>query len=100
MLQEIDLATDRLTELTDELLDVTRLQAGQFALHPAPTNLVALVRRVVQRLQHHDEPSSDAADGASRALRPRTQTRQEGRTCRGTGDHCRILIPHASSKSC
>jgi PAS domain S-box-containing protein len=57
MLQEIDIATDRLTGLTDELLDVTRLQAGQLLLHPAPTDLVALVRRVVERVQstttHH-----------------------------------------------
>lgn len=57
MLEEIDLATDRLTGLTDELLDVTRLQAGQLLLHPAPTDLVALVRRVVDRIQttttHH-----------------------------------------------
>jgi signal transduction histidine kinase len=51
MLQDIDVATDRLTGLTDELLDVTRLQAGQLALHQAPTNLVALVRRIMQRLQ-------------------------------------------------
>ncbi len=51
MLQDIDVATDRMTELTDELLDVTRMQAGQLALHRAPTNLVALVRRIMQRLQ-------------------------------------------------
>jgi signal transduction histidine kinase len=51
MLQEIDVATDRLTGLTDELLDVTRLQAGQLALHRAPTNLVALVNRIMQRVQ-------------------------------------------------
>jgi PAS domain S-box-containing protein len=51
MLQDIDVATDRLTGLTDELLDVTRLQAGYLALHPTPTNLVALVRRLMQRLQ-------------------------------------------------
>jgi signal transduction histidine kinase len=51
MLQDIDLATDRLTKLTDELLDVTRLQAGQLALHPAPTNLVTLVKRIMQRVQ-------------------------------------------------
>lgn len=57
MLQEIDLATDRLTDLTDELLDVTRLQAGQLLLHPTPTDLAALARRVVERMQrtapHH-----------------------------------------------
>ncbi len=51
MLQEVDLATDRLTELTDDLLDVTRLQAGLVGLYPTPTNLVALVQRVVRRLQ-------------------------------------------------
>jgi signal transduction histidine kinase len=51
MLQDIDVATDRLTALSDELLDVTRLQSGQLALYRAPTNLVALVRRIMQRLQ-------------------------------------------------
>ena len=51
MLQDIDVATDRLTGLTDELLDVTRLQAGQLQLHPAPTDLGTLVRRIMQRLQ-------------------------------------------------
>ena len=57
MLQEIDLATDRLTGLTDELLDVTRLQAGQLHFHPTPTDLVALLKRVVAHGQattsHH-----------------------------------------------
>jgi signal transduction histidine kinase len=51
MLQDINMATDRLTQLTDELLDVTRLQAGQLALHRAPTNLVALAKRIIQRVQ-------------------------------------------------
>ncbi len=50
MLQEIDLASDRLTSLTDDLLDVTRLQAGQLLLHLAPTDLMALIRRVVGRI--------------------------------------------------
>src|SRR5260370_41434748 len=45
-LQNIDQATHRLVDLTEELLDVTRLQAGQLALHPEPTDLVALTRRV------------------------------------------------------
>jgi PAS domain S-box-containing protein len=51
MLQDIDMATDRLTQLTDELLDVTRLQSGQLALHQAPTNLVAVAKRIMQRVQ-------------------------------------------------
>ena len=51
VLQEIEQATDRLTELTNDLLDVSRLQAGQMLLQPASTNLVSLVRRVVERFQ-------------------------------------------------
>ena len=50
-IQDIDQATTRLVELTEDLLDVTRLQAGRLALHPEPTDLVALTRRVVTRLQ-------------------------------------------------
>lgn len=47
----IDQATGRLVELVDDLLDVSRLQAGHFTLHPVPTDLVALTQRVVTRLQ-------------------------------------------------
>jgi PAS domain S-box-containing protein len=50
-LQSIDQATARLVELTEDLLDVTRLQAGRLALHVDPTDLVALTSRVVTRLQ-------------------------------------------------
>ncbi len=56
-LQGIDQATARLVELTEDLLDVTRLQAGRLTLHLEPTDLVALASRVVTRLQmttdHH-----------------------------------------------
>ena len=56
-LQSIDQATSRLVELTEDLLDVTRLQAGRLILQLEPTDLVALVQRVVTRLQmtteHH-----------------------------------------------
>ena len=56
-LQGIDQATARLVELTEDLLDVTRLQAGRLTLHLEPTDLVAVVSRVVARLQmttdHH-----------------------------------------------
>lgn len=51
MLQEVDEATDRLTDLADDLLDATRLQAGRLLLQRAPTNLVALAQRVVGRAQ-------------------------------------------------
>jgi signal transduction histidine kinase len=50
-LQSIDQSTLRLVELIDDLLDVTRLQAGRLELHLEPTNLVALTQRVVARLQ-------------------------------------------------
>jgi signal transduction histidine kinase len=50
-------ATRRLGELTDDLLDVTRLQAGRLQLYQDPTDLVTLVKRVVKRFQmtaeHH-----------------------------------------------
>ena len=56
-LQGIDQATARLVELTEDLLDVTRLQAGRLTLHLEPIDLVALASRVVTRLQmtteHH-----------------------------------------------
>lgn len=50
-LSGIDQATGRLVELVDDLLDVSRLQAGHFTLHTVPTDLVALTQRVVARLQ-------------------------------------------------
>ncbi len=50
-LQSIDQATFRLVELTEDLLDVTRLQAGRLTLRLEPTDLVALVKRVITRLQ-------------------------------------------------
>lgn len=51
LLQDLDQATDRLTDLTDDLLDVSHLQAGRLALQRAPTDLVSLARRVVERTQ-------------------------------------------------
>lgn len=56
-LEGIHQAARRLGELTDDLLDVTRLQAGRLELHREPTDLVMLVKRVVKRFQmtakHH-----------------------------------------------
>ena len=60
--QDIDQATTRLVELTEDLLDVTRLQAGRLALHAEPTDLVALTRRVVTRLQVTTQRHSLAID--------------------------------------
>jgi signal transduction histidine kinase len=50
-LDGINQATRRMVELVDDLLDVSRLQAGHFPIHPVPTDIVALTRRVVARLQ-------------------------------------------------
>jgi signal transduction histidine kinase len=50
-LQGIDQATARMVELTEDLLDVTRLQAGRLQLHLEPTDLVSLTRRSINRLQ-------------------------------------------------
>ena len=50
-LEEIELAVKRLVDLTEELLDVTRLQAGRLVLQRAPTNVVTLAKRVAAFLQ-------------------------------------------------
>ncbi len=50
-LQGIDQATLRMVELIDDLLDVTRLQAGRLELHIEPTDIVAMLQRVVTRQQ-------------------------------------------------
>lgn len=47
----IDVASQRLVEMTDDLLDVTRLQSGRLELHRHPEDLVALVCRCVARAQ-------------------------------------------------
>lgn len=65
-LEGIDQATERMVELVEDLLDVSRLQAGHFTLHPIPTDLVALSKRVVARLQattdrHHFSFQPEAA---------------------------------------
>jgi signal transduction histidine kinase len=50
-IEAIDQATTRLVELTDDLLDVTRLQGGRLELRLEPSDLAALARRVAARLQ-------------------------------------------------
>ena len=50
-LEEIDEATLRLDKLTEDLLDVTRLQAGRLVLSRNPTDLVALTRHMVTQRQ-------------------------------------------------
>jgi PAS domain S-box-containing protein len=50
-LEEIRWATERLEALAATLLEVTRLHAGQFELDRETHDLVALVRRVVERVR-------------------------------------------------
>jgi signal transduction histidine kinase len=50
-LETIDQATNRLVELTDDLLDVARLQADHLQLRTEPHDLIALARRVMKRFQ-------------------------------------------------
>jgi PAS domain S-box-containing protein len=50
-LQHIVESTDRLRTLTEDLLDITRLQAGRLELDLERHELLLLVRRVVARLQ-------------------------------------------------
>lgn len=44
-------AAQQLAKLTEDLLDVTRLQAGRFLLQRTPTELLALTRHVIANLQ-------------------------------------------------
>ena len=46
-LQSIDRATDRLTELVDHLLDMSRLEAGLLKLQKAPASITNLLKEVV-----------------------------------------------------
>jgi PAS domain S-box-containing protein len=50
-LEEIEQATARLDKLTEDLLDVTRLQAGRLTLTPKPTDLVAVIRHMMAQVQ-------------------------------------------------
>jgi PAS domain S-box-containing protein len=56
-LREMKQATQQLANLTEDLLDATRVQSGQFQLDLRPTDLLALTRGVIERLQttttHH-----------------------------------------------
>jgi PAS domain S-box-containing protein len=46
-IEEMDVATARLDKLTEDLLDVTRLQAGRLILSRKPTDLVAVARQML-----------------------------------------------------
>jgi PAS domain S-box-containing protein len=54
-LTEIDLAADRLNRLTEDLLDVIRLEAGRLVLQRESVDLMEIIQHVIA----HMEPSSD-----------------------------------------
>jgi PAS domain S-box-containing protein len=55
-LANVEDVTTRMVDLINELLDATRLEAGQpLPLHRQPTDLVALAREAVQKYQHTAE---------------------------------------------
>jgi PAS domain S-box-containing protein len=49
-LTEIDVATDRLNRLTEDLLDVVRLQAGRLVLYHESIDLVEMTRRIIAQM--------------------------------------------------
>lgn len=76
LLQDLEQATNQLNTLTEDLLDISRLQAGQLHLQRTLTNLVLLVQRQVERFQkvttrhqldfHPDQPRLDVIVDPSR----------------------------------
>jgi two-component system, OmpR family, phosphate regulon sensor histidine kinase PhoR len=64
-LDAIKQATTRLIELTDDLLDVTRLQGGRLDLRVEPSDLVSLTKRTVARLQIISERHTITVHAAS-----------------------------------
>ena len=69
----VQISTDRLVELVDDLLDVTRLEAGEVEIHRRTTDVPELVREVGQLLSGRLAAAGqtfavDAPDGLPRAL--------------------------------
>jgi PAS domain S-box-containing protein len=67
-IEEIRLSTERLETLADTLLDVTRIYTGQLEIHREMHDLVALVRRVVERMRQHRHTHSFIVRPASHSL--------------------------------
>ncbi len=67
-LQGIDLATARLVDLAEDLLDMTRVQAGRLELQREPTDLVALARRMLTRRQLTTEQHTLTLETATERL--------------------------------
>ncbi len=55
MLGKLDRQIDRLTGLIDDLLDVARIEGGELPFRPAPFELNAFVREIVEEMQQTTE---------------------------------------------
>ncbi|MFQ5916679.1 MAG: ATP-binding protein [Candidatus Binatia bacterium] len=76
-LQIIKEESEKLTELVENFLDTSQIQAGSFAVEKRPTNLVELAQKVVEKVRSiadrhsfllHFEPSLPSVPGDSRRL--------------------------------
>jgi two-component system sensor histidine kinase KdpD len=47
----IEVETDRLTRLVSNLLDITRIEAGVFTVHPTPSSVQEMVREAVSAME-------------------------------------------------
>lgn len=47
----IEVESDRLTRLVSNLLDITRIEAGVFTVHPSPTSVQELVREALNAME-------------------------------------------------
>lgn len=54
-LEEIDVATDRLNRLTEDLLDVVRLQAGRLQLYRESIDLVEITQHIITQMGQSSE---------------------------------------------
>lgn len=68
LLGKMDAQLDKLIRLIGELLDVTRIEAGQLPWHPQSFDLNALVREAVEDMGHSTEQHQIRVEGAISAL--------------------------------
>ena len=73
------LSTNRLVDLVNDLLDVARIEAGQFEIHRRPTDVVEAVREVATLIEPRIEDKSQELDlELPRVLPPRARRPRRG----------------------
>jgi len=63
LLTKMDAQLDKLIHLISELLDVTKLEAGQLAWHTQPFDLAALVREIIEEVGYTTERHTIRIEG-------------------------------------